>query len=225
MTLYVLQILAGLAAGAILFLVASGLTLIFGALRIVNFAHGSFYMVGAYIATSIAAWLRGGNLGFWLALLLASLFVMLLGAVIEVTIFRRIYRHSPLTQLLTTFALVLIIGGINRYVYGVDPRLTTQPPMFSGSIPVAGGRFPVYQVFLVGLAVVVAGALWFMLQRTELGRVIRAAVSDPQLLELSGVNVPWVFTGVFALGAFLAGLAGAAVGPVGVLTHTSTSPW
>jgi branched-chain amino acid transport system permease protein len=213
---YVIALLAGLGSAAILFLVASGLTLIFGALRIVQFAHGSVYMIGAFLTTTLAFTFGGGSNsgGFWLTLLIAGLFVAALGAVTEVTIFRRIYSQPFLTQFLVTFAFVLIIGGAVRATYGTTPRIVETPSFADGSIAILDRRFPVYLIFLMGLALLVAGLLWWVLYGTNLGRMIRAAVSDSELLALSGGNVAVLFTGVFALGAFLAGAAGAAVTPM-----------
>ena len=213
---YVIQLLAGLSSAAILFLVASGLTLIFGALRIVQFAHGSVYMIGAFLTTTLAFQFGGGasSAGFWLTLLVAGLFVAALGAVTEATVFRRIYSQPFLTQFLVTFAFVLIIGGAVRATWGTTPRIVETPSFANGSIAILDRRFPVYLIFLMGFALLVAALLWWVLHGTKLGRMIRAAVSDSELLALSGVNVAVLFTGVFALGSFLAGVAGAAVTPI-----------
>jgi branched-subunit amino acid ABC-type transport system permease component len=215
MSTYVIQLLSGLGSAAVLFLVASGLTLIFGALRIVNFAHGSLYMVGAFVSVSMAEAIGSSNGAFWVVLLLAALVVTAVGIVMEVSVLRLIYGQPLLTQLLVTFAFVLIIGGLMRAIYGSQPRVTQTPPFLDGSVAIMGRQFPVYQFFLMGLAGAVAVALWAMLYRTGLGRMVRAAVSDPELLALSGINVRWLFTGVFAIGCFFAGLAGAAVAPLG----------
>lgn len=208
---YVVQIVAGLGSGAVLFLIASGLTLIFGALRVVNFAHGSLYMLGAYMAFEIGNAIGVGNVSFFVVLLLAGLAVAAMGVVVEVLLFRPIYRRPLLTQLLVTFALVFIIAGIVRKVWGAQGESTAGPPFLAGGVPVLDSQIPKYEFFFMGLALAVAVVLWAILYRTGLGRMIRAAVSDPELLALSGVNVRWLFTGVFALGGFFAGLAGAVV--------------
>jgi branched-chain amino acid transport system permease protein len=208
---YAVQIVAGLGSGAVLFLVASGLTLIFGALRVVNFAHGSLYMLGAYIAFEIGNAIGVGNGTFWLVLLLSGLAVALIGTGVEILFFRPIYRRALLTQLLVTFALVLIVAGIVRKVWGAQGESTDAPPFLAGGVRAFGTQIPKYQFLFMALAAAVAIVLWIVLYRTGLGRMIRAAVSDPELLGLSGVNVRWLFTGVFALGCFFAGLAGAAV--------------
>ncbi len=210
---YAIQVLSGLGSAAVLFLVASGLTLIFGALRVVNFAHGSLYMIGAYLSITLAGKIGLGNYTFFATLAVASVIVALLGLVGEVLVFRRIYQRTVLTQLIVTFAFVLVIGGAMRQIYGTQARLTGTPPFLAGGVHIFGGsgapEFPVYQIFLIGLALAVAVALWAILYKTDLGRNVRAAVSDPELLAYSGVNVRLLFTGVFTLGCFFAGLAGA----------------
>ena len=208
---YVVQIIAGLGAGAVLFLIASGLTLIFGALRVINFAHGSLYMLGAYITFSLTPADGMNNATFWLVMLGAALVVAAGSSIMEVFFFRPIYRRPLLTQLLVTFAFVLIIAGIVREVWGPQSILTDTPPFLQGSVVVLDGRVPKYVFFFMAMAVAVGILLWALLYKTGLGRMIRAAVSDPVLLGLSGVNVRVLFTGVFVLAAFFAGLAGAIV--------------
>ena len=208
---YVVQIVAGLGSGAVLFLIASGLTLIFGALRVVNFAHGSLYAIGAYLAVSLGDQIGFGNFTFWLVLLLSGLLVAASGAFLEVVFFRPIYRRPLLTQLLVTFAFVLIVAGIIRSVWGAQGESTRTPAFLAGGVRLLDTQVPKYQFFLMAFAVAVAAVLWAILYKTGLGRMIRAAVSDPELLGLSGVNVRWLFTGVFALGSFFAGVAGCLV--------------
>lgn len=215
---YLIQILLGLGSAATLFLVASGLTLIFGALRIVNFAHGGLYMIGAFISITFANHIGFGNSTFWIVLLLSGIAVAVIGVVMEVLVLRRIYRQPVLTQLIVTFAFVLIITGVVKWIYGSSAIQTGTPPFLRGSVAVFSGRFPVYQFFLMVLAVVVAVALWAILYKTGLGRTVRAAVSDPELLAFSGVNVKLLFTVIFALGCFFAGLAGAGVAPQGAVS-------
>jgi branched-chain amino acid transport system permease protein len=208
---------SGLGSGAVLFLIASGLTLIFGALRVVNFAHGSLYMLGAYAAFELGNQIGTGNWSFWAVLLLSGVAVAALGVVIEVLVFRPIYRRPLLTQLLVTFALVLIVAGIQRKIWGAQGESTSGPPFLSGGVKMFGTQIPLYEFFFMGAAIVVAAALWLLLYRTELGRMIRAAVSDNELLALSGVDVRLLYTGVFALGCFFAGLAGALVSLQGAI--------
>jgi branched-chain amino acid transport system permease protein len=208
---YVVQIVAGLGTGAVLFLIASGLTLVFGALRIINFAHGSLYMIGAYVTVTLTEEFGFGNAIFWIVIFAAALVVAAGGLIMEVFFFRPIYRRTLLTQLLVTFSFVLIINGILRNFYGAPTRSTDVPPFLEGSVGVLDGRVPKYQFFFMAVAVVVAVVLWALLYRTGLGRMVRAAVSDPTLLGLSGVNVRFLYTGVFVIAAFFAGLAGALV--------------
>lgn len=218
MSTYVIQVLSGIASGAVLFIVASGLTLIFGALRIVNFAHGSLYMVGAFVGVSVGNTIGVTNATFPLVLIGAALATAVVGLVLEVTALRLIYREPLLVQLTVTFAFVLIIGSLVRSIYGPSPRLTETPPLLRGGIDILGQGYPIYQIFLIVLAMVVAGALWLIMYRTSLGRMIRAAVDDPELLRMTGINVRWLFTGVFVLGSLFAGLGGAANAPLGSIS-------
>jgi branched-subunit amino acid ABC-type transport system permease component len=218
MSTYVIQVLSGIASGAVLFIVASGLTLIFGALRIVNFAHGSLYMVGAFVGVSVGNTIGVTNATFPLVLIGAAIATAVVGLVLEVTALRLIYREPLLVQLTVTFAFVLIIGSLVRSIYGPSPRLTETPPLLRGGIDILGQGYPIYQIFLIVLAMVVAGALWLIMYRTSLGRMIRAAVDDPELLRMTGINVRWLFTGVFVLGSLFAGLGGAANAPLGSIS-------
>jgi branched-subunit amino acid ABC-type transport system permease component len=206
---YVFQIIAGLGSGAVLFLVSAGLTLVFGALRVVNFAHGSLTMIGAYATISIAGELGFGNAVFWIVLILAALVVAAGGLFMEVLFFRPIYGRPLLAQLLVTFAFVLIVAGVMRKVYGATTRQISPPDFLQGGVNVLGTDMPRFNFFFMAMAILVAVAIWALLYRTGLGRMIRAAVSDPVLLGLSGVNVRVLFTGVFVIAAFFAGLAGA----------------
>ncbi|MGE0237270.1 MAG: branched-chain amino acid ABC transporter permease [Parvibaculaceae bacterium] len=208
-----LQALSGLASAAVLFLVASGFTLVFGALRIVNFAHGSLYMLGAFIAMSLSDYLGPGNWTFWLAVIAAALAVAVVGALIEWLCLRHVYDRAIVIQLLVTFGLVMIIGGFVRGVWGSAPRQTTIPPFLDGGVPLLGHFYPTYSLFLIAVGALTVAVLWFIMNRTSLGRLIRGALDDRKLLEMVGVDVPRLFTGVFVLGAFFAGLAGALVTP------------
>jgi branched-subunit amino acid ABC-type transport system permease component len=206
---YVVQIIAGLGSGAVLFLVSAGLTLVFGALRVVNFAHGSMTMLGAFVGISLIPSIGFGNATFWIVLILAGLVIAAGGMFMEILFFRPIYNRPLLAQLLVTFAFVLIIAGIQREVWGRTTRQITAPEFVQGGVDVLGGAIPKYNFFFIGVAIAVGAGLWALLYRTGLGRLIRAAVSDPTLLGLSGVNVRRLFTGVFVIAAFLAGFAGA----------------
>ena len=199
-----LQFLNGLAGASSLFLVAAGLSLIFGVTRIVNFAHGSLYMLGMYLAV----WLSP-KLGFWLAVPLAALGVALLGFVIEFSLLRRIYRAPELLQLLATFALVLVIRDFALWAWGPEDQLGPRAPGLAGAMSIAGGLFPQYDLFLILLGPLVFVLLHLLLTKTRWGILIRAATQDREMAAALGVNQRWLFTGVFALGALLAGLGGA----------------
>ena len=206
----VLQVLTGLASASALFLVASGLSLIFGVTRVVNFAHGSFYMLGLYAAVSLSQAFAGiGPLGWWGGVLLAALIVAALGAVIEMLLLRRLYTAPELYQLLATFALVLVIRDAALWIWGSEDLLGPKAPGMKGAVEVAGKLFPSYDVFLIFVGPVVLGALWLLLTRTRWGLLVRAATQDREMVGALGVNQRWLFTSVFALGTFLAALGGA----------------
>ena len=211
-----LQFLTGLSRAAVLFIVASGLSLVFGALRIVNIAHGSFYMLGAFVATTMVA-MAGGWMGFPLALVAAALVGAVLAAGVETTVLRRLYGREHLLQLLATFAVLLIIGDLTRFLWGEQARSVRQPALLRGPIRLSLGDsilvFPRYSLFLIVVALLLAWGLSLLINRTGLGRDIRAAVSDPEMLDMVGVNVPRLFTSVFVLGAALAAVGGVLAAP------------
>lgn len=209
---FFLQLLTGLSRAAILFIVASGLSLVFGALRIVNIAHGSFYMVGAFVSVTVAQSVDG-LVGFLLAIVAATVVVAGLAALVEVFALRRLYESEHLMQLLATFAFVLIFADVVQAVWGERPQTLQQPDLIGGPVNLAGVVFPRYSLFLIGVAVLLAFGLWALMSHTSLGRDIRAAVSDPQMLKMVGVNVPLLFTAVFALGGALAALGGVLAAP------------
>jgi branched-chain amino acid transport system permease protein len=203
---FLFQLLNGLAGASSLFLVAAGLSLIFGVTRIVNFAHGSFFMLGVYVAYALVE--RAG-VNFWAALPLAAVLVGVLGAVVEVLLLRRIYRAPELFQLLATFALVLVIKDLALWLWGPEDLLGPRAPGFAGSVEVLGRRFPSYDLLLIAIGPLVLALLWLLLTRTRFGTLVRAATQDREMVAALGVNQAWLFTGVFALGALLAGLGGA----------------
>jgi branched-subunit amino acid ABC-type transport system permease component len=209
----ILFVFAGLAQASVLFLVAAGLSLVFGALRVINMAHGSLYMVGAFISTAVVGLVAQTTVGFVAALIVAPAIVGLLGALIEIGVLRRLYNREHLLQLLATYALVLVFAGAVRIIFGTQNRNIGKPDFLTGALNIAGLTFPAYKLFLMVAAVAVAVLLYFVLYRTSLGRNIRAAVSDPELLSSSGVNVPRLFTVVFVIGAGLAALGGVLISP------------
>ena len=187
-----------------MFLVAAGLSLIFGVTRIVNFAHGSLFMLGMYLAVALAP-----QLGFWLSVPLAALAVAAFGALVEAGLLRRLYAAPELLQLLATFALVLVIKDFTLWAWGPEDILGPRAPGLSGAVSIAGQGFPEYDLFLIAFGPAVLGLLWFLLTRTRWGTLVRAATQDREMAGALGVNQKWLFTSVFALGSLLAGLGGA----------------
>src|SRR5712692_735598 len=202
------QALNGLAAASSLFFVGAGLSLIFGVTRIINIAHGSFYMLGLYLAYTFATKV-GGALGFWGGIAAAGVLVAALGALIEMLLLRRIYQAPELFQLLATFALVLIINDATQYVWGPEDLLGPRAPGLRGSVEILGRNFPSYDLFLIVIGPLVLLLLHLMLAKTRFGRLIRAATQDREMVGALGVNQAMLFTVVFVLGAFLAGFGGA----------------
>jgi branched-chain amino acid transport system permease protein len=204
-----IQTLNGLASASLLFLVALGLTLIFGVTRIVNFAHGSFFMLGAYLGTSFHGVLGGGVLGFWGGALAAGAAVAVIGLGVERVILRRIYRAPELLQLVATFGVVLIVKDAVLFVWGPEDILGPRAPGLTGSIDVAGKPLPTYDLLLILLGPAMLLGVWALLDRTAWGLRIRAATEDRDMAAALGIDQAVLFSSVFALGAFLAGLAGA----------------
>lgn len=212
MSHYLIAFLSALTDAGSLFVAAAGLTLVFGALRIINVAHGSFYAYGAFGVTTMAGAAGGGR--FWLALVLVPLAVAALGAAVEVTVLRRVYGRDHLAQLVVTYALFLVFADVALRLWGSQSRSVPVPSVLAGSVSLGSGQFPRYDLFVIVVAVLAGLGLWALLQRTALGWRIRAAVEDQELLASAGSNVPLLFTTVFALGALLAGLAGVLAAPL-----------
>jgi branched-chain amino acid transport system permease protein len=208
------QALAGISNWMLLFLISAGLSLIFGVLRILNFAHGAMFMLGAMIAMSVSALLPDPLAGFAAALVGAAAGLALLGAAIETGLLRRIYRAPHEMQLLLTFALVFILGDAAKLFWGREEHAVATPAILAGRVQALGLVFPLYRLFLIAAGVAVAAGLWLMLYRTRWGIFIRAATIDRQMLSALGVNTRVLFTAVFMLGAALAGLGGALAAPV-----------
>lgn len=210
---FFIQLLSGLAETSTLFLISVGLSLIFGVTRVVNFAHGSFYMLGVYLSYTLVSQFGGSGLGFWMAVLLAAITVAVIGALLEMVVLRRIYHAPELFQLLATFALVLVISDATLWLWGPEELLGPRVPGLEGSIQILGNHFPKYDLVLIAIGPLVLGGLWLLLTRTRWGTLIRAATQDREMVGALGINQHWLFTGVFALGCFLAGLGGALQGP------------
>ncbi len=218
MAFYFVQFLTGLASAASLFLVASGLSIIFGVTRIVNFAHGAFYMLGAYVAFTLTARFSGA-LGFWGGILAASLIVAAIGVVVEMLLLRRIYHVPELFQLLATFGLTLMVEDLVVLTWGPNDLVGPRAPGLRGALDFFGQKIPSYDLFLIVLGPAVLGLLWLVFQRTRWGVLVRAATQDRDMVAALGVNQKWLFTSVFALGVFLAALAGALQIPRDAANH------
>ena len=208
------QALAGISNGMLLFLIAAGLSLIFGVLRIINFAHGALFMLGAFIAVSLSGWLPEGSATFVAMLIGATAGLAVIGVAIESGLLRRIYRAPHEFQLLLTFALVFILGDAVKLIWGNQDHSVATPPLLVGSTQALGVTFPTYRLFLIGAGIAVALGLWWVLHKTRWGIFVRAATMDRAMLGALGVNTRVLFTTVFALGAALAGLGGALAAPV-----------
>jgi branched-subunit amino acid ABC-type transport system permease component len=204
------QALNGLSYGVLLFLLSVGLTLIFGMLDVVNLAHGSFYMLGAYAGLAMIA--ATGN--FWLALLAAPVVVAVIGALIERVCLRPLYPRGALDQVLLTFGLIYLFEDLVKSIWGGRIRSIPTPDLFSGSVTIWGATVPSYRIFVIVFGLAMAVALWLLVERTRLGAVIRAGVFDAEMAAGMGINIDRVFTGVFAFGAGLAGLSGVIAGPI-----------
>jgi branched-chain amino acid transport system permease protein len=205
----VIQLLTGLSAASSLFLVAAGLTVIFGVTRVVNFSHGSLTMLGAYIGWTILSRLPRDPAWFTAGVLGAALAVGLIGLLLEMGLLRRIYRAPELFQLLATFGVVLVVQDAALRVWGPDDLSLSRPRWMRGFVEILGSRFPLYDLVLIGVGPVVLGLLWLLFTRTRWGTLVRAATQDREMVAALGVDQRVLFTSVFALGAALAGLGGA----------------
>ncbi|TCD11860.1 branched-chain amino acid ABC transporter permease [Oricola cellulosilytica] len=205
------QVLNGLQFGVMLFLMAAGLTLVFGVMGLINLAHGSLYMVGAFAAAAVA----GATGSFLLAMAAALGAAAIAGVIVEMLVIRRLYDRDHLDQVLATFALILIFSEGTRWIFGSFPLYLNIPPYLSGPITLPGDiQYPLYRLVIIGVGLLVAAGLFLLISRTRLGIRIRAGESDREMIAALGVNISVLYTIVFALGAALAGLAGALVGAI-----------
>jgi branched-subunit amino acid ABC-type transport system permease component len=210
----IIQLLSGMSVGMVIFLIAVGLSLIFGTLQVLNLAHAALYMLGAYLCFSVSSMLSQVGGSFWLSVLIAPVLVALFGGFIEVLLLRRIYSREVLEQFLLTFALILIIGDVCKLAWGVDYRTVETPWPLNAPIILGKLVFPRYNVFLILFGPVLYVGLWALIRYTRLGSIIRAVTHNREMANALGVNVPYVYTGVFMLGCWLAGLGGALVAPM-----------
>ncbi len=211
MLLVVEQLLNGLQLGITLFLMSAGLTLVFGIMQVINLAHGSFYMIGAYVCATVTV--RTGS--FLLGLLAALPASALCGMLVEFVVLRRLYKREHLDQVLATFGLIMFFNELTRIIWGRQPLYLDVPPWLSGSVELLPGLiYPVYRLAVIGVGVGVAFSLWYLFSRTRLGMQIRAGASNRDMIAALGVNIKLLYTLVFGLGTLLAGLAGSMAGPI-----------
>lgn len=207
--LFIEQLLNGLQFGVMLFLMAAGLTLIFGVMGVINLAHGSLFMVGAFACAVVAAYTGS----FWLGLIASLVAAAAAGAIMEIIVIRPLYRRDHLDQVLATFALILIFSDATRWVFGSFPLYLDIPPILQGSVTLPGGaQYQLYRLAIIGAGILVAVGLYLLITKTRLGMRIRAGESDREMIGALGVDIAKLNTVVFALGAALAGFAGALVG-------------
>lgn len=207
------QFLNGLSLGMNLFIISAGLTLIFGVLRVLNFAHGAFFMVGGYVTYSIVSNLGGVPGNFWIGVLGATVSLAAIAFVIERLLLSRLYDRDHAYQLLFTFALVLLLGDFVKVTWGTSVLSVSFPKGLDGATDLGISYYPSYRLFLCVIGAAIALAFWFVIERTRWGRIIRAATQDREMLSALGLNVRAIYTGVFMVGAALAGLGGALAAP------------
>jgi branched-chain amino acid transport system permease protein len=208
--MYVAQGIHGLAYGMVLFLVASGLTLIFGMMDILNLAHAAFFMLAAYFCYQFLS--MTGN--FWVALLLAPVATAFFGILLERFLLRKIHAFGLMSQLVLTVGFSLVILAGVKIFWGTENLPVKIPPILSGLVMIGGMDYPIYRLFVIGLTLVVLAIMALLLYKTRIGKIVRAAVSDADMVNALGINIPLVFTFVFAVGIWLAGVAGVAIAPI-----------
>ena len=208
--MYVAQGIHGLAYGMILFLVASGLTMIFGMMDILNLAHAAFFMLSAYFCYQFLS--MTGN--FWVALLLAPVATALVGILMERFLLRKIHAFGLMSQLVLTVGVSLVILAGVKIFWGTESLPVKMPPILSGLVVIAGLDYPIYRLFVIGLSLLVLAIMALLLYKTRIGKIVRAAVSDADMVNALGINIPLVFTFVFGVGIWLAGVAGVAIAPI-----------
>ena len=206
----IVQTLNGLQLSMLLFLLSIGLSVVFGMMNFINLAHGTLYMVGAYLALSSVRWFDS----YWVALALAPLGVALIGAVFYAVLLRHMQRQSPMRQVLVTFGLIFVGFDAVRMIWGVLPHTIPIPEVLDGRVTVFGEVYPAYRLFIIGIGLAVLAALYFGLERTRLGAIVRAGVDDRTMVAALGIDVERAFFLVFCLGCWLAGLAGVVSAPV-----------
>ncbi len=208
---FLVQLLNGIQYGLLLFLLASGLSLIFGIMGVLNLAHGSFYMVGAYLAF----WLARDIGNIWLAIPIELAMVLLIGVILESALFSRLYHRDHLQQVLLSFGLILIFEELRSIFFGDDVHGVPVPPLLRSSIPLTGTlSYPVYRLFISGACLVVAGLMYLVIQKTRVGMMIRAGSTNREMVQSLGINIKLIYRWVFAVGVTLAALAGMIAAPI-----------
>ena len=211
MLLFIEQLLNGFQLGITLFLMSAGLTLIFGIMQVINLAHGSFYMIGAYVGATVAS----ATGSFMLAVPAALLAAGLTGMVAEFLVLRKLYQRDHLDQVLATFGLILFFNELTRIIWGRQPLYMEVPPWLAGSVELLPGLiYPIFRLSVIGVGITVALLLWLMFAKTRIGMQIRAGASNRKMVGALGVNISLLYTLVFGLGTLLAGLAGVMAGPI-----------
>ncbi len=204
------QLLNGLAFSLLLFLLATGLSLIFGMMDVVNLAHGSFFLLGTYIGLTIVR----ATGSYWLALIIAPVAIGALGLLVERYLIRTLYQRSPLDQVLLTFGLAFMLMDIAKWIWGADVLALPPPDFLDGSFPVLGGQFPRYRLYVIVVGLILAAVLFLINGRTQIGAILRAGVADREMVSALGIDIVRVFLIVFAVGVGLAGLSGVVAGPI-----------
>ena len=208
------QFLSGISRGMVLFLVSSGLTLIFSVMNILNFAHASFWLLGAYFTWTFCKIFALPVFGLWISIPLAGLTMAIIGWFIEVVLIRRVYERTLAEQLLLTYALVLMTGDVIKLTWGAADLIVAKPDAVEGAVNLFGTPFPTYYIFVVSVGGFVALALWWLLYRTKFGRIVRASVFSREMVGALGIPIHRIYTGVFALSLFIAGTAGGVNAPI-----------
>lgn len=217
--LAMMQLLNGISSGMIIFLVAVGLSIIFGTLKVLNLAHAAFYMLGAYLCYWISrTFLADISANFWITLLVAPLITAILGGIIERTVIRRIYGLNIMYQFILTFGISLLIGDLVKLLWGREVKNIPFPPLFDGSISIFGAYLLKYHIFLYITGVSIFFFLLIIIHKTKLGKLIRAVTHNREMASALGINVERIYTGVFMLGSWLAGIAGVVAAPVTSIT-------
>ena len=211
---FIRQLLSGLSLGMVTFITAAGLSIVLGTLKILNLAHGSLFMIGAFLCYWLTSMLGDMPGAFWVALVIGPVLAAVVGGLMETLLLRRIYGWHVMYQWILTFGLLLLVGDLIKLIWGVEYYMVSPPWPFNGPVEVFGVYFPAYNLLVIALGPLIFLGLWALLRYTKLGRIIRAATQNPEMVNALGVNVPFTYTCVFMLGSWLAGLGGTLIAPM-----------